>query len=68
MTYDTLIRQALIIDGSNTEGFVADVGLRDGRIETIGDLSTAVALTSTKFGSEPLQGGGRYAGAMKWAV
>ena len=43
MKYDTLIRQALIIDGSNTPGYVADVGLRDGRIETIGDLSNAQA-------------------------
>ena len=41
MKYDTLIRQALIIDGSNTPGYVADVGLRAGRIETIGDLSSA---------------------------
>ncbi len=43
MQYDTLIRQALIIDGSNTPGYIADVGLRGGRIETIGDLSTAQA-------------------------
>ncbi len=43
MKYDTLIRHALIIDGSNTPGYVADVGLRDGRIETIGDLSAATA-------------------------
>ncbi|NMZ42961.1 N-acyl-D-amino-acid deacylase family protein [Pseudomonas proteolytica] len=41
MKYHTLIRQALIIDGSNTPGYIADVGLRDGRIETIGDLSGA---------------------------
>ncbi|WP_411565743.1 N-acyl-D-amino-acid deacylase family protein [Pseudomonas orientalis] len=44
MKYDTLIRQALIIDGSNTPGYLADVGVRDGRIETIGDLSAAVAV------------------------
>ena len=43
MTYDTLIRQALIIDGSNTPGYLADVGVRNGRIETIGDLSAATA-------------------------
>ncbi|NMZ08987.1 D-aminoacylase [Pseudomonas proteolytica] len=41
MKYHTLIRQALIIDGSNTPGYIADVGLRDGRIETIGDLAGA---------------------------
>ena len=43
MKYDTLIRQALIIDGSNTPGYVADVGVQAGRIRTIGDLSTAQA-------------------------
>lgn len=52
MTYDTLIRQALIIDGSNTPGYVADVGLRDGRIENIGDLSAA-------HGVHELEAGGR---------
>ena len=52
MTYDTLIRQALIIDGSNTPGYVADVGLRDGRIENIGDLSAA-------HGVQELEAGGR---------
>ena len=43
MKYDTLIRQALIIDGSNTPGYIADVGVHAGRIRTIGDLSTAQA-------------------------
>ncbi|WP_350616866.1 D-aminoacylase [Pseudomonas sp. HY7a-MNA-CIBAN-0227] len=43
MKYDTLIRNALIIDGSNTPGYVADVALREGRIEKIGDLSAAHA-------------------------
>ena len=43
MKYHTLIRQALIIDGSNTPGYLADVGLHAGRIRTIGDLSTAEA-------------------------
>jgi len=43
MKYHTLIRQALIIDGSNTPGYVADVALREGRIEKIGDLSQDTA-------------------------
>ncbi len=43
MKYDTLIRQALIIDGSNTPGYIADVGVHAGHIRTIGDLSTAQA-------------------------
>ncbi|KAF1027950.1 MAG: D-aminoacylase [Pseudomonas sp.] len=43
MTYHTLIRNARVIDGRNTLGYAADVGLREGRIEAIGDLSTARA-------------------------
>ena len=39
MNYDTLIRNAQVIDGSNTPGYVADVALRGGRIACIGDLS-----------------------------
>ena len=39
MNYDTLIRNAQVIDGSNTPGYVADVALRAGRIACIGDLS-----------------------------
>ena len=33
---DTLIRQALVIDGSGAEPVAADVALRDGRIAAIG--------------------------------
>ncbi|MHC8304079.1 N-acyl-D-amino-acid deacylase family protein [Pseudomonas sp. PB3P13] len=43
MKYDTLIRNALIIDGSNTPGYVADVAILDGRIARIGDLHNACA-------------------------
>ena len=32
MLYDTLIRNALVIDGSNTPGYAADVVILDGRI------------------------------------
>ena len=39
MNYDTLIRNAHVIDGSNAPGYGADVALRGGRIECIGDLS-----------------------------
>ena len=38
MKYDTLIRNALIIDGSNSPGYTADVAILNGRIERIGDL------------------------------
>jgi N-acyl-D-aspartate/D-glutamate deacylase len=43
MHYDLIIRNALIIDGSNTPGYVADVAVLDGRIQHIGDLSHASA-------------------------
>lgn len=38
MLYDLLIRNALIIDGSNMPGYPADVAIREGRIQRIGDL------------------------------
>lgn len=38
MLYDLIIRDALVIDGSDTPGYRADVALRDGRIHRIGDL------------------------------
>ncbi|VVM81793.1 D-aminoacylase [Pseudomonas fluorescens] len=43
MKYDTLIRNALIIDGSNSPGYAADVAILAGRIERIGDLHDACA-------------------------
>ncbi|NVZ79073.1 amidohydrolase family protein, partial [Pseudomonas gingeri] len=52
MQYDTLIRNATVIDGSNTPGYVADVGLRDGRIVRIGALGDA-------SGSEEIDAGGK---------
>ena len=41
--FDTLIRGGTVIDGSGAEGRAADVGVRDGRIAAIGDLSDATA-------------------------
>ena len=43
MRYDTLIRNAWVIDGSNAPGYRADVALRAGRIERIGELGNAHA-------------------------
>ncbi|MDP9527156.1 N-acyl-D-amino-acid deacylase family protein [Pseudomonas protegens] len=43
MRYDTLIRNALIIDGSDRPGYPADLAILDGRIACVGDLSTATA-------------------------
>ena len=41
--FDVLIRDGLVIDGSGSQGFVADVGLRGDRISRIGDLSNSTA-------------------------
>jgi N-acyl-D-amino-acid deacylase len=38
MRYDLLIRNALIIDGTNTPAYPADVAISEGRIHRIGDL------------------------------
>ncbi|OQR27150.1 D-aminoacylase [Pseudomonas sp. Bc-h] len=43
MLYDLIIRDALVIDGSDTPGYRADVAIRDGRIQQIGELSGASA-------------------------
>ena len=39
MLYDLIIRDALVIDGSDAPGYRADVAVHDGRIQRIGDLS-----------------------------
>lgn len=39
--FDILIRGGLVIDGSGDEGFQADIGVLNGRISRIGDLSQA---------------------------
>lgn len=44
MHYDLLIRNALIIDGSNTPAYPADVAIREGRIQRIGDLAGVSAI------------------------
>ncbi|MGH9631569.1 MAG: N-acyl-D-amino-acid deacylase family protein [Bryobacteraceae bacterium] len=41
--YDVLIRNARIVDGSGNPWYRADVGVRDGRIAAIGDLSKTTA-------------------------
>jgi N-acyl-D-glutamate deacylase/N-acyl-D-amino-acid deacylase len=43
MLYDLIIRDALVIDGSDTPGFHADVAIHDGRIQRIGSLDDASA-------------------------
>ena len=40
---DTLIRGAKIVDGTGKAAFTADVGILDGMIEAVGNLSGAQA-------------------------
>jgi N-acyl-D-aspartate/D-glutamate deacylase len=42
-TFDLLIRNGLVVDGSGSGGFPADVGIRNGEIVRVGDLSEATA-------------------------
>ena len=48
MLYDTLIRNALVIDGSNTPGYAADVAILDGRIAHIGDPADEIVRTASE--------------------
>lgn len=43
--YDTILRHGTIFDGSGAPRFEADIGIRDGRIARIGDLSKDSAKT-----------------------
>jgi N-acyl-D-glutamate deacylase/N-acyl-D-amino-acid deacylase len=52
MLYDLIIRDALVIDGSDSPGYRADVAIRDERIQRIGDLHDVSA-------SEELNAAGR---------
>ncbi|HZS49347.1 MAG TPA: D-aminoacylase [Bryobacterales bacterium] len=42
-TYDIIIRNGHVIDGSGSPWYAADVGIRDGRIASIGNLAEAQA-------------------------
>src|SRR6185437_5177511 len=41
--YDLLIRNGRVIDGSGNPAFRADLGIKNGRIAAVGDLSAATA-------------------------
>ncbi|MFJ7886172.1 amidohydrolase family protein [Pseudomonas sp. NPDC096917] len=57
MRYDTLIRNAHVIDGSNAPAYRADVAVSGGRIERIGDLRDARATTEIDAGGRVLAPG-----------
>lgn len=42
-TYDLVLAGGLVVDGTNSRPFVADIGVRGDRIAAIGDLSRAAA-------------------------
>ena len=46
-SYDVLIRGGLVLDGSGGPGSVADVGIADGRIAVIDDLSATTTILFT---------------------
>ena len=43
MIFDWILRGGTVIDGSGKEGVSADVGILDGKIAAVGDLSGAQA-------------------------
>ena len=42
---DVIIENGSVVDGSGKDRFAADVGIRDGRIDQVGDLSEIAAGT-----------------------
>ena len=41
MTFDTTIIEGTVVDGSGKDRYEADIGINDGKISAIGDLSRA---------------------------
>ena len=45
MDYDLLVRRGRVVDGSGLPSYVADVGVKDGKIAEVGKLSGTAAKT-----------------------
>ena len=54
---DTLIRGAKIVDGTGKAAFTADVGILDGMIEAVGNLSGAQAFETIEAAGRVLTPG-----------
>jgi N-acyl-D-amino-acid deacylase len=54
---DVIIRNGLVIDGTGALGRRADIGIRDGRIEAIGDLGAATAAETIDAGGHVVSPG-----------
>ena len=54
---DTLIRGAKIVDGTGKAAFTADVGILDGMIEEVGNLSNAQAFETIEAAGRVLTPG-----------
>lgn len=57
MQLDLLIRRGMVIDGTGNPWFVADVGVRGGRIVAIGDLARARATRTIEAGGKVVSPG-----------
>lgn len=66
VTYDTIIRHGLVVDGSGQPGQQADVGIRGDRIAAIGDLSAATAALEIDASGKVVAPG--FINMLSWAV
>ncbi len=66
VTYDTIIRNGLVVDGSGQAGVLTDVGIRADRIATIGDLSGAQAAQTIDASGKVVAPG--FINMLSWAV
>ena len=57
MEYDLLIRRGRVVDGSGLPSYVADVGVKDGKIAEVGRLKGSAAKTIDAEGLAVAPGG-----------